>query len=621
MLACLLLLAAPAPRAAAELAVELVATGLARPLFATTPIGDGRLFIVERAGTIRILLGGTVLATPFLEIRSQVSTQGERGLLGLAFPPDYPHSGLFYVYYTDLAGDSVLARFQVSDDPDVADPDSQENLLVVSQPFANHNGGTIAFGADGMLYWGLGDGGSAFDPLDASQDPQTRLGKMLRLDVSGGPGWPLAIPPDNPFVDDPGVLDEIWSFGLRNPYRWSFDRETGDMWIGDVGQQQIEEIDFEPADAGGRNYGWDVMEGTLCNTVGPAPPPAPACNDPSLTLPVFQYGHAFGLCSVTGGFIYRGANPEIQGKYLFGDFCTGSIFSYELPDDALENLTSQLAPAAGRGFTLVGFGEDGAGELYVVQQAGHVYRIRSSEPACSNGYDDDGDGLSDADDPACADPLQDGELPRNDLAIDVVQTELELISNVAVAVKLFGSERYDLSRADPDTVAFGPAAAPQANPYGPVRSDVNGDGHEDWTVFFAMAGSGLAPGDDEACVRVEIARVPFEGCDAVSVGPVEEGGGAAASALGGGGAASTPDEGAGSPVLHYVEASSGCSTWNDCGWLWSAAEPLTPVDGDAGEPFLEGDVTAVPALGLPGALLLGAALAGIGAARRQGIHG
>ena len=512
------LLLATAPltaRAQHEIAAELVASGLTRPLFVAAPEEDGRLFIVERDGTIRILLGGSVLLDPFLDITPLVSTAGERGLLGLAFAPDYPRSGVFFVYYTDLAGDSVIARFQASDHPDVADPASQEILLVIDQPFANHNGGTIAFGADGMLYFAPGDGGLFNDPAEVSQNPQSLLGKMLRFDASAGPDHPLAIPLDNPFVGDPLVRDEIWSFGLRNPYRWSFDRETGDLWIADVGQSRIEEINFEPADdPGGRNYGWDVMEGDLCNATDPAP--SPPCNDPSLTLPVFQYGHAFGLCSVTGGFVYRGPIPSLQGKYVFGDFCAGAIFSYDLASDELSNISADLA-IPGTSFALVGFGEDGAGELYVVLQTGSVYRIRSPEPACSDGFDNDGDGRADADDPACADPLQDTELPRNDLHVEVRPDRIQPARRGLVFALVLGNEGVDLARADPATLAFGPAGAPPASRYAPFLRDLNRDGFGDWVVPFRVRDTGLAAGDDEACLEVEIARVPFAGCDAVKI--------------------------------------------------------------------------------------------------------
>jgi len=515
-LAALALLVANAPAALAqtELAAETVATGLDRPIFALSPRGDGRLFILERPGGIRILVDGALLETPFLDIRPLVSTAGERGLLGLAFAPDFPASGVFYLYYMNLGGDSVLARYRVSDDPDVADPDSAEILLVVEQPFPNHNGGTVAFGADGMLYWGHGDGGFRFDPDERSQDPTTLLGKMLRLDVSDGPGHPYRIPEDNPFVDDPGVRDEIWAFGLRNPYRFSFDRETGDMWIGDVGQGLREEVDFEPAgDPGGRNWGWDVMEGTLCNATDPAP--APPCNDPSLTLPVFEYGHIFGLCSITGGFVYRGAIPDLQGKYLFGDYCVGVVFAYDRASDELTNLTDALAPVAGQRFSLVGFGEDGAGELYVVLSTGSVSRIRAAAPACSDGFDSDGDGLADADDPGCLDALQDSELPRDDLAVKVWPRRIVPKRRGVVFALVKGTEEIDLSRADPSTLSFGPGgAAPRHAPY---RIDLDHDGDEDWIVSFGVREADFVVGDTEACLALDVARVPFRGCAEVRV--------------------------------------------------------------------------------------------------------
>jgi glucose/arabinose dehydrogenase len=287
--------AAPAA-AQSQATATLVASGLSRPLFVAAPNGSPRLFVVERAGRIRIVQGGVTLPALFLDISARISAAGEGGLLGLAFAPDYGSSGLFYVYYTDLLSDSVVARYSVSASPDLADPDSEQILLFIDQPdgmsFLNHKGGTIAFGPDGFLWFATGDGGGANDPEERAQDPQSLLGKMLRIDV--GPAFApdslpvdgelYRIPTDNPFVGS-AARDEIWALGLRNPFRWSFDRETGDVWIGDVGQGAREEVDFEPAgDPGGRNYGWDVMEGTLCN--GSDPAPAPPCNAPSLTLPV-----------------------------------------------------------------------------------------------------------------------------------------------------------------------------------------------------------------------------------------------------------------------------------------------------------------------------------------------
>ena len=395
---------------------ELVVSGLEFPLFVSAPAGDPRLFVVERAGRIRIVLSGILAPTPFLDIGAQVSTNSERGLLGLAFAPDYAASGLFYVYYTDLAGDSVISRFSVSPDPNLADP-GEEVILTIPQPFANHNGGTIAFGADGMLYFGAGDGGGGNDPAERAQDPQELLGKMLRIDVgpdfAGGslvvPGEVYRIPADNPFVGDPGTRDEIWAFGLRNPYRFSFDRETGDLWIGDVGQTMVEEVDFEAAsDPGGRNYGWDVMEGSTCNPTDPAP--APPCNDPSLTLPVHEYLHGSGHCSITGGNVYRAELSPLYGLYFFGDFCSGAVWSYDPASAELD--------AAGS-FGLVGFGEDGAGGLYMVKSDGSVHRVRPADPACADGVDNDGDGLTDhPQDPGCRDAASDDEAPACNDGVD-----------------------------------------------------------------------------------------------------------------------------------------------------------------------------------------------------------
>jgi glucose/arabinose dehydrogenase len=602
------LLAPTSAASDAEIAAEVVASGLDRPLFVTSPAGDGRLFIVERSGRIRILVGGALLANPFLDIRPQVSTSGERGLLGLAFDPDYPWTGLFYVYYMNLAGDSVLARFQASAHPDVANVASQEILLAIDQPFSNHNGGTIAFGADGYLYWGLGDGGSAFDPLELSQDPQSLLGKMLRFDVSGGPNSELAVPSDNPFVGDPDVLDEIWSFGLRNPYRWSFDRETGDMWIGDVGQSREEEVDFEPAGAGGRNYGWDVMEGRLCNTGDPAP--APPCNDPSLTLPVVTYAHRFGRCSITGGYAYRGPLPGIQGLYFFGDFCTGEIWSFELGSNLLTRRTLELRPPIDGRFRLVGFGENGSGELHVVHQTGSVFRIRSPLPACSDGFDNDGDGFADGGDPACTDPSQDGELPRNDLLIDVRPDSLDPSSQGVVPVSLFASERYDLRLVDVDTLAFGPASV--AHDQAPHLEDLDGDGVLDWTLHFRMQESGLGDGDTEACVRVEINRVPYEACDAVAIVPGSGPG------FGGNGRAAEA-EGEAPAILQYSEPQAGCHAWHDCGWVWAPPEPVISADLEPVESLFPMAGATVPALGPAGSLAAGLALlaAGCVALRRR----
>jgi hypothetical protein len=425
---------------------ELVVGALTQPLYVTAPPGDARLFVVERAGRIKIVEGGAVTAT-FLDISSKVSTVGECGLLGLAFAPDYADSGEFYVYYTEvnpeLDNDSVLSRFTVSADPYVADP-TETKILDIDQPTStNHKGGTIAFGPDGFLYWGLGDGGGSNDPNELAQNVNQLLGKVLRLDVGlpyapdsiEVPGANYRIPASNPFAAPGGARDEIWSLGLRNPYRWSFDRLTGDMWIADVGQNAREEVNFEAAsDPGGRNWGWDVMEGTACNSNDPAP--SPACNHPSLTLPVHEYTHSSGRCSITGGGVLRGPQvPVAQGQYFFADYCTGEIWSLVPNTSPLQivNRTTQLAPAGGTPTQIVGFGEDATGELYIVmdgtsgQSNGSVYRIML-DAVCSNGEDDDGDGLIDFPaDPGCVNPSAAKENPKcNDLVDNDGDTLIDL---------------------------------------------------------------------------------------------------------------------------------------------------------------------------------------------------
>ena len=419
-----LLALAPLPSAAVDdVQAELVVgSDLTTPLFVTAPPGDDRLFVVERGGRIRIVKSGFVVPTPFLQL--SVGTGGEGGLLGLAFPPDYAESGLFYVYYTDTSQDSVVSRFSVSGDPDLALA-AETVILTIDQPFANHNGGTIHFGPDGFLWFATGDGGNSNDPAERAQNLNVLLGKMLRLDV--GPvfdptsipvaGQNYRIPADNPFVGVAG-RDEIWALGLRNPYRWSFDRETGDIWIADVGQGQSEEVDFEPAgDPGGRNYGWDVMEGTLCNANDPAP--APPCNDPSLTLPVHEYSHAAGNCSITGGYVNRDGISPITGQYFFGDFCTGRVWTLDADTLALRERTAELGAAGGVGFALVGFGEGGDGTLYMVHQNGSIYRLSAADPACDDGLDNDGDGLIDfPEDPGCMNAVSDLEDPACNDGVD-----------------------------------------------------------------------------------------------------------------------------------------------------------------------------------------------------------
>ncbi|MBI4558729.1 MAG: PQQ-dependent sugar dehydrogenase [Candidatus Hydrogenedentes bacterium] len=359
------------------LTAELVAAGLELPVFLTAAPGDeGRLFVVEQPGRIRIIKDGALLVRPFLDIRAQVGSGGECGLLGLAFHPNYNSNGLFYVDYTDQACNTVIARFQVSADPDIAAADSETNLLTIEQPFANHNGGMLAFGPrDGYLYIGMGDGGSANDPGDRAQNLGEYHGKLLRIDVDSGS--PYAIPPENPFVGVPGVRPEIWAYGMRNPWRFSFDRANGDLYIGDVGQAAREEIDFQPAASrGGENYGWDIAEGFACAGG------AGACGtNPGFTPPIYDYAHSLSSsASVTGGYVYRGrALPEYLGIYFFADFVTGAIWSLRWNGAAITELrdrTSELEPAGAAALNNIGsFGEDAAGELYLVDYDGEVFRI------------------------------------------------------------------------------------------------------------------------------------------------------------------------------------------------------------------------------------------------------
>ena len=402
--AALLFVAGGAGASLTQIVSQLVVSGLTAPVFATAPAGDPRLFVVEQAGRIRIVENGAIQATHFLDITAKVSSTGERGLLGLAFDPDYAVNGRFFVYYTDLAGDSVLSRFQVSANPDVANP-SETVILFVDQPFSNHNGGTVAFGPDGFLYLGLGDGGSGNDPAERAQNLGELLGKMLRLDVGvpaapdslPGPGGAYAIPASNPFVGVAGARAEIWALGLRNPYRFSFDRLTGDLWIGDVGQNAREEVDFEAADdPGGRNYGWDIEEGFLCNPNDPAP--APPCGSPLLTPPVHDYPNGGSECSVTGGVVHRGTVPGVQGEYLFGDYCSGRVWTLDA-DFELRERSAELGTGGG----LAAFAEDGFGETYLVLRTGTLHRIVAAPPECGDGIDNDGDGDVDTADAGCFD--------------------------------------------------------------------------------------------------------------------------------------------------------------------------------------------------------------------------
>jgi glucose/arabinose dehydrogenase len=351
-----------------SLALETVSDQLTFPVDLASPPGDSRLFVVEKAGRIRIIENGTLLAPAFLDISAQVSSNGERGLLGLAFDPDYETTGRFVVNYTDLAGDTHIAAFTVSSgDANRADPASEELILRVDQPFENHNGGQVAFGPDAYLYIALGDGGGSGDPMANGQSLTTLLGKLLRIDLNGGS--PYGIPSGNPFSAVAAARSEIWSYGLRNPWRFTFDRLTGDLYIADVGQGEREEIDVGlAADGAGRgaNYGWDIMEGDACFE------PASGCDRTGLILPVLQYDHSEG-CSVTGGHVYRGsAIPALQGTYFYSDFCSGWVRSFRLSSGAVAEEREWPALQAGN---VTSFGQDDAGELYILTSGGSVYRI------------------------------------------------------------------------------------------------------------------------------------------------------------------------------------------------------------------------------------------------------
>jgi len=338
-----------------------VVSGLDRPVdLQHATDGSGRLFIIEKTGRIRIFQNGQLVETPFLDIDERVGSSGnEQGLLGLAFHPDFVENGFFYVNYTDNNGDTVIARYHVTDDPNVADPNSEVALLHVDQPFRNHNGGVLAFGPDGYLYAGLGDGGSAGDPNGNAQSLDTFLGKILRLDVDSGDSY--AIPPDNPFGN------EIWAYGLRNPWRFSFDQANGDLFIGDVGQNAWEEIDYVAAGtSGGLNFGWDYFEGT--HSYEGTPP-----QDAQFVSPVAEYSHSEG-CSVTGGYVYRGSMPEWNGIYLYGDYCSGTVWGLIRSDGGWQNQFLFGAPGS-----ITSFGQDEAGEIYMLIDSGQVLRLSPNE--------------------------------------------------------------------------------------------------------------------------------------------------------------------------------------------------------------------------------------------------
>ncbi|WKZ67385.1 MAG: PQQ-dependent sugar dehydrogenase [Flavobacteriales bacterium] len=371
------------------LQVEQVATGLTR-ITDISHCGDDRLFLTLQGGTIRILdADNTLLATPFLNITSRVNSSGnEQGLLGLAFDPDYSTNGRFYVYYTNGSGSgtSRISRFTVSADPNVADPDSEEILYTAAQPYTNHNGGDIEFGPDGYLYIGFGDGGSGGDPQNLAQNMSSPLGKMIRIDVSGETGW--AVPPDNPFVGQTSVLPEIWASGLRNPWRWGFDAETGDLWIGDVGQNAVEEVSYWPAgDNSGPNFGWRCYEANATYNTGGCQP-ASAYVTPATSHIQSQQG----WCSVIGGRVYRGGTYwRIEGRYIYTDYCGGQFYGLRRDEFGAWVRTQHLASGL-YGFSCIG--ENSGGELFAGNNSnGRLYRIKEACPAPAPVIALDGNGL------------------------------------------------------------------------------------------------------------------------------------------------------------------------------------------------------------------------------------
>lgn len=331
-----------------------ILNGLDRPVDLQSSFdGSGRLFIIEKYGAIRIFKDGQLLDQLFLNIDDRVNARGnEMGLLGLAFHPNFEENGFFYVNYTGEGGHTRISRFTANGDS--ADPNSEQILMVIDQPFENHNGGGVVFGPDGYLYLGLGDGGAGGDPFKNGQNTNALLGKLLRIDVNNGD--PYAIPADNPFGN------EVWAYGLRNPWRFSFDRATGDLWIGDVGQGEWEEVDYLPAGSpGGANFGWSIMEASY-GYDGEA--------QPGLLLPAAEYSHSnpYSGCSVTGGYVYRGSMPEWNGVYLYGDYCEGTVWGLILSNGQWQ---SQVLFEAD--LRITSFGEDEAGELYLVSDTGSVY--------------------------------------------------------------------------------------------------------------------------------------------------------------------------------------------------------------------------------------------------------
>ncbi len=345
------------------LKLETIISGLSSPLYVASPPGDTRLFVVEQGGRIRVAKNGVLVPAPFLNVSQKISTGGERGLLGMAFDPNYASSGYFFVYFTATNGDIAVERYQASaNKPDLADAESTPVISIPHQQFSNHNGGQLAFGPDGYLYIGTGDGGGGGDTLGSGQNGRSLLGKVLRLDVSS---LPYKIPPTNPYVASSSRAPEIWAYGLRNPWRFSFDAPSEKLFIGDVGQDAREEINVAEMTAAGLNYGWNITEGMICHIPS-------ACDKTGITLPAIDHAHP-NAESITGGYVYRGSKiPELQGTYIYGDFINGWVKSFIYANGAA---TEQKDWPALQTPSLASFGVDSAGEMYIVSLQGTIYRI------------------------------------------------------------------------------------------------------------------------------------------------------------------------------------------------------------------------------------------------------
>jgi hypothetical protein len=352
--------------------LQQISSAFSSPLYLTQPPGDtSRLFVVEQTGNIRVIRNGQLLSTPFLDLTNVVSFGGERGLLSMAFHPNYVNNGQFFVDYTDRPNGNIqVARYTVSANPDIANAASAQPVININHStFSNHNGGLVKFGPDGFLYVGVGDGGGSNNQLRTGQDTTKLLGKLLRINVNA---LPYVVPASNPFVGRPPAQPEIWAYGLRNPWRFSFDRETGDLYIADVGEGSREEVDVQPATSrGGENYGWSILEGSLCFDTTP-------CSSAGTKLPVFEYPHSGGTitgCSITGGYVYRGSRlPLLRGHYFFADYCSGWVRSFRYVSGAVVDLHNYAAEFGTLG-NITSFGEDSRGELYIIVQSGSVYRI------------------------------------------------------------------------------------------------------------------------------------------------------------------------------------------------------------------------------------------------------